>query len=60
MKKQRVQSRKLRLTAMEICCADRATPSTCKKLALTSPTSGGRLVGIVRLRITATEFSLFL
>jgi hypothetical protein len=26
-------------------------------LALTSPTSGGRSVGIVRLRITATEFS---
>jgi hypothetical protein len=28
------------------------------KLALTSPTSGGRSVGIVRLRIKATEFSL--
>jgi hypothetical protein len=27
-----------------------------QKLALTSPTSGGRLVGIVRLRTTATEF----
>jgi hypothetical protein len=26
------------------------------KLALTSPTGGGRLVGIVRLRIKATEF----
>jgi hypothetical protein len=26
------------------------------KLALTSPTSGGRLVGIVRLRTRATEF----
>jgi hypothetical protein len=28
-------------------------------LALTSPTSGGRSVGIVRLRTTATEFSFF-
>jgi hypothetical protein len=27
-------------------------------LALTSPTRGGRSVGIVRLRTTATEFSL--
>jgi hypothetical protein len=27
-----------------------------QKLALTSPTSGGRSVGIVRLRIKATEF----
>jgi hypothetical protein len=30
-----------------------------QRLALTSPTSGGRSVGIVRLRITATEFSFF-
>jgi hypothetical protein len=28
------------------------------KLALTSPTSGGRVVGIVRSRTKATEFSL--
>jgi hypothetical protein len=28
-------------------------------LALTSPTSGGRLVGIVHLRIQATEFNFF-
>jgi hypothetical protein len=28
--------------------------------ALTSPTSGGRSVGIVRLRTTATEFNLVL
>jgi hypothetical protein len=28
-------------------------------LALTSPTSGGRSVGIVRLRTKATEFSLY-
>jgi hypothetical protein len=31
-----------------------------KKLALISPTSGGRSVGIVRSRTHATEFSLFL
>jgi hypothetical protein len=31
-----------------------------RKLALTSPTSGGRSVGIVRSRTQATEFSLFL
>jgi hypothetical protein len=29
-----------------------------QRLALTSPTSGGRSVGIVRLRTTATEFSI--
>jgi hypothetical protein len=34
------------------------TPSIRKKLALTSPTSGGRSVGIVRLRTKSTEFSL--
>jgi hypothetical protein len=28
-----------------------------QRLALTSPTSGGRSVGIIRLRTTATEFS---
>jgi hypothetical protein len=31
----------------------------CAELALTSLTSGGRLVGIVRLRTEATEFSVF-
>jgi hypothetical protein len=31
-----------------------------QKLALTSPTSGGRSVGIVRSRTEATEFSLVL
>jgi hypothetical protein len=50
-------SRKSRLTAVGIRCTDHATPSIRKKLALTSPTSGGRLVGIVRLRTKATEFS---
>jgi hypothetical protein len=39
-----------KLTAGGIRCADHATPSIRKKLALTSPTSGGRSVGIVRLR----------
>jgi hypothetical protein len=31
-------------------CADHTTPSIRKNLALTLPTSGGRSVGIVRLR----------
>jgi hypothetical protein len=39
-----------------ISCADHATPSIRKKLALTSLTSGCRSVGIVRSRTTATEF----
>jgi hypothetical protein len=39
------------------CCADHVTPSIRKKLALTSLTSGGRLVGIVRSRTKATEFN---
>jgi hypothetical protein len=30
------------------------------KLAITSPTSGGRSVGIVRLRAKATEFSFLI
>jgi hypothetical protein len=30
-----------------------------QKLALTSPTNGGRSVGVVRLRTQVTEFSLF-
>jgi hypothetical protein len=36
--------------------ADHVAPYICKKLALTSPTSGGHSVGIVRLRTAATEF----
>jgi hypothetical protein len=51
-------SRKPRLTAVGIRCADHATPSISKKLALTSPTSGGRSVRIVRLRTKATEFNV--
>ena len=42
-------------------CADHVTPLyPQKKLALTSPTGGGRSVGIVRSRTKATEFSLVL
>ena len=38
-------------------CADHVTPLYTQKLALTSPTGGGRSVGIVRSRTKATEFS---
>jgi hypothetical protein len=37
--------------------ADHLAPTNPKKLALTSPTSGARSVGIVRSRTQATEFS---
>jgi len=37
-------------------CADHVTPLYPQKLALTSPTGGGRSVGIVRSRTKATEF----
>jgi hypothetical protein len=36
--------------------ADHVASSNSQKLALTSPTSGGRSVGIVRSRTQATEF----
>ena len=39
-------------------CADHVTPLYPQKLALTSPTGGGRSVGIVRVRTKATGFSL--
>ena len=39
-------------------CADHVTPLYPQKFALTSPTGGGRSVGIVRSRTKATEFSL--
>jgi hypothetical protein len=45
-------------TAEEIRHADHVAPSIRKRLALTSPTSGGRSVGVVRSRTQATEFSL--
>ena len=43
---------------MGIRCADHVTPLYPQKLALNSPTGGGRSVGIVRSRTKATEFSL--
>jgi hypothetical protein len=48
-------SRKPRLTAVGIRCADHAIPSTRKSRHYFAD-SGGRSVGIVRLRTTATEF----
>ena len=41
---------------MGIRCADHVTPLYPQKLALTSPTGGGRSVGIVRSWTKATEF----
>jgi len=38
--------------------ANHVTPLYPQKLALTSPTGGGRSVGMVRSRTKATEFSL--
>ena len=52
------RSRKQRLTAVGTRCADRVTPLYPQKLALTSPTGGGRSVGIVRVQTKAMEFSL--
>jgi len=39
-------------------CANHVTPLYPQKLALTSPTSGGRSVGMVRSRTKATEFHI--
>ena len=43
---------------MGIRCADHVTPLYPKNLALTSPTGGGRSVGIVSSRTKAKEFFL--
>jgi len=48
------------LTAVGTRCADHVTPLYPQMLALTSPTGGGRSVGIVRSRTKATEFSFSL
>jgi hypothetical protein len=45
-------------TAVGIRHADHVTPYIRKKLAITSPISGGRSVGIVRSRTQTMEFSL--
>ena len=45
------------ITAVGIRCADHVTPLYPQKLALTSPTGGGRSVGIVRSRTKARSFS---
>jgi hypothetical protein len=47
-------------TAVGISYADHVAPSIRKKLAITSPTSGGRSVGIVRSRTQAKKLVLFL
>jgi len=47
---------KQRLTAVGTRCADHVTHLYPQKLALTSPTGGGRSVGIVRVRTKVTEF----
>jgi hypothetical protein len=49
------RSRKPRLRPQGIRRTDHATPLYPQELALTSPTSGGRSVGIVRSRTKATE-----
>jgi hypothetical protein len=47
-------------TAVGIRHSDHVALSVPKKLAITSPTSGGRSVGIVRSRTQTMEFRFFL
>ena len=54
------RSRKQRLTAVGTRCADHVTPLYPQELALTSPTGGGRSVGIVRVRTKATELVIII
>ena len=49
-----------RLTAVGTRCADHVTPLYPQKLALTSPTGGGRSVAIGRSRTKATEFRVYI
>jgi hypothetical protein len=58
IEKWRLLSRKPTNTAVGIRHADHVVPSIRKKLAITSPTSGGLSVGIVRSRTQTMEFSL--
>ena len=48
------RSRKQRLMAVGTRCADHVTPLYPQRLELTSPTGGGRSVGIVRVLTKAT------
>jgi hypothetical protein len=43
-------------TAVRICRAEYVTPLDLQKFVVTSRTSGGRLIGIVRSRTQATQF----
>jgi hypothetical protein len=52
-------STNLRVTAVGIRRADHTTSVYPQKLALTSPTCGGRSVGVVLLRTKATKFSFW-
>jgi hypothetical protein len=49
-----------KITPLRIGRADHATPFYLQKMALTYPTSGGCLVGIVRSRTKATELLVML